>query len=64
MAKMCEVCGKMPVFGNKVSHAHNVSSRRWMPNLQRVRVKVGKAVKRISVCTRCIRTGKIKKAAR
>ena len=64
MAKMCEVCGKVPVFGNKVSHAHNVSSRRWMPNLQRVRVQVGKAVKRLNVCTRRIRTGKIKKAAR
>ena len=40
MAKMCEVCGKAPVFGNRVSHAHNVSSRRWMPNLQRVRAVV------------------------
>ena len=64
MAKMCEVCGKAPVFGNKVSHAHNVSSRRWIPNLQNVRVKVGKSVKRMSVCTRCIRAGKIQKAAR
>lgn len=64
MAKMCEVCGKAPVFGNRVSHAHNVSSRRWMPNLQRVRVLVGSAVKRMQVCTRCIRSGAIKKAAR
>ena len=64
MAKMCEVCGKAPVFGNKVSHAHNVSSRRWMPNLQKVRVMVGSAVKRMQVCTRCIRSGAIKKAAR
>ena len=64
MAKMCEVCGKAPVFGNRVSHAHNVSSRRWIPNLQRGRVMVGKTVKRISVCTRCIRSGKIQKAAR
>jgi len=64
MAKMCEVCGKTPVFGNKVSHAHNVSPRRWMPNLQRVRAVVGKTVKRINVCTRCIRSGKVLKAAR
>ncbi len=64
MAKMCEVCGKTPVFGNKVSHAHNVSPRRWMPNLQRVRAVVGKSVKRIDVCTRCIRSGKVTKAAR
>ena len=64
MAKMCEVCGNTPVTGRRISHAHNVSSRRWLPNLQRVRVMVGKAVKRLNVCTRCIRTGKIQKAAR
>jgi large subunit ribosomal protein L28 len=64
MAKMCEVCGKAPVFGNRVSHAHNVSSRRWMPNLQRVRAIVNGAVRRLSVCTRCIRSGKVQKAAR
>ena len=64
MAKMCEVCGKAPVFGNRVSHAHNVSSRRWMPNLQRVRAIVGGAVRRINVCTLCIRSGKVQKAAR
>ena len=64
MAKMCEVCGKAPVFGNRVSHAHNVSSRRWMPNLQRVRAIVNGAVRRINVCTHCIRSGKVQKAAR
>ncbi|HEY6141095.1 MAG TPA: 50S ribosomal protein L28 [Thermoanaerobaculia bacterium] len=64
MAKMCEVCGKTPVFGNKVSHAHNVSPRRWMPNLQRVRAVVEGSVRRINVCTRCIRSGKVQKAAR
>ena len=64
MAKMCEVCGKAPVFGNRVSHAHNVSSRRWMPNLQRVRAVVEGTVRRIDVCTRCIRSGKVQKAAR
>jgi large subunit ribosomal protein L28 len=64
MAKICEVCGKTPVFGNKVSHAHNVSPRRWMPNLQRVRAVVEGTVRRIDVCTRCIRSGKVTKAAR
>jgi len=61
---MCEVCGQTPVFGNRISHAHNVSSRRWMPNLQSVSVKIGSAVKRMNVCTRCLRSGKIQKAAR
>jgi large subunit ribosomal protein L28 len=64
MAKMCEVCGKKPVFGHNVSHANNITNRRWMPNLQRVRVMVGSAVRRINVCTRCIRSGAVNKAAR
>lgn len=64
MAKACAVCGKTPVFGNQISHAHNVSSRRWLPNLQRVRAMVDGTVKRISVCTRCIRSGKVQKATR
>lgn len=64
MAKMCEVCGKKPVFGHNVSHANNITNRRWMPNLQRVRVMVGSAVRRLNVCTRCIRSGAVAKAAR
>ena len=64
MAMICEMCGKKPVFGNRISHAHNVSSRRWLPNVQRIRVKLGSAVRRMRVCTRCIRSGKIQKAAR
>jgi large subunit ribosomal protein L28 len=64
MARVCEVCGKKPVFGNNVSHAHNVTSRRWLPNLQRVRVLVNGAARRMRVCTRCIRSGKIQKAVR
>lgn len=64
MARMCEICGKKTVFGNNVSHAHNVTSRSWVPNLQRVRAVINGGVRRIRVCTRCIRSGKIQKAAR
>lgn len=64
MARVCEVCGKKPAFGNNVSHAHNVTARRWLPNLQRVRVLINGAARRMRVCTRCIRSGKIKKAVR
>ena len=63
MAKVCEVCGKTPVVGRQHSHANNVSARRFEPNLQVVRAMIGGGVKRIRVCTRCIRSGKVTKAA-
>ena len=63
MARRCEICGKGPAVGNKVSHANNKTRRRWLPNLQRVKAKVEGSVKRLRVCTRCIRSGKIVKAA-
>jgi large subunit ribosomal protein L28 len=63
MAKRCEVCGKGPVVGRRVSHAHNVRPRRFEPNLQTVRALINGGVKRMRVCTRCIRSQKIVKAA-
>ncbi|HVQ15791.1 MAG TPA: 50S ribosomal protein L28, partial [Vicinamibacterales bacterium] len=63
MAKRCEVCNKGPVVGRTVSHAHNVGPRRFEPNLQTVRAVVKGATKRIRVCTRCLRDGKVIKAA-
>jgi len=63
MAKVCEVCGRGPLFGNRVSHAHNVTKRRWNVNLQSVHAIVKGANKRIKVCTSCIRSGKVTKAA-
>ena len=62
MAKVCEICGKAPVSGNAVSHAHNKVKRRFLPNLQRVRVKSAEGSKRIFVCTSCIQAGKVIKA--
>ena len=63
MAKVCEVCGRGPQFGNKVSHAHNLTKRRWNVNLQEVRAAIAGATKRIRVCTSCIKNGKVLKAA-
>lgn len=62
MARSCQVCGKGPVYGNQISHAHNVSSRVWYPNVQKVRVVVGRTRRRMKVCTRCLRSGTIVKA--
>jgi len=64
MAQVCEICGKRPSAGNNVSHANNKTKRVWYPNLQKIRVlneKTG-AVKRRKVCTRCLRSGFVKKA--
>jgi large subunit ribosomal protein L28 len=61
MAKVCEVCGKGPQFGNNISHAHNVTRRRWNPNLQMVKSKTNGVSKRVKVCTGCIKSGKIVK---
>lgn len=62
MAKQCDICGKKTVTGRNISHAHNVTSRTWQPNLQRVRALVDGQAKRIRVCTRCLRSGKVQKA--
>ena len=63
MAKVCEICGKTPVVGRQKSHANNVSPRRFEPNLQTVRAMIRGGVRRIRVCTSCLRSGKVTKAA-
>jgi large subunit ribosomal protein L28 len=63
MARVCWVCGKGPSTGNRVSHANNKTKRRWLPNLQSVRIldESGER-RRVRVCTSCISAGKIRKA--
>jgi large subunit ribosomal protein L28 len=63
MARVFEICKRGPVFGHKISHAHNVTNRRWNINLQTVRALVNGAGRRIRVCTSCIRDGKVQKVA-
>ena len=63
MAKSCEICGKGAQFGNRVSHANNRTKRRFEPNLQAVRAVVNGATRRLQVCTRCLKAGKVVKAA-
>lgn len=61
MAKVCEVCGKGRQVGYNVSHAHNKTKKVWHPNIQKVRVFQNGGIKRVNVCTRCIRSGLIVK---
>lgn len=63
MARVCIVCGKAPLSGNRVSHANNKSRRRFEPNLQPVHIRVGGGVRRARVCASCIRAGRIEKVS-
>lgn len=63
MARVCYVCKKGPATGNNVSHAHNKTRRRWLPNLQTFKIvdEDGNR-RRVRVCTRCISAEKVTKA--
>jgi large subunit ribosomal protein L28 len=63
MAQRCDLCNKGPLVGNNVSHANNKTKRRTLPNLQRVRAMVEGRVTRLRVCTRCLKAGRVTKAA-
>lgn len=65
MAKKCEICGKGPLSGNRVSHAHNKSRMRQLPNIQTVHVADDSGNRKtLRVCTRCIKSGRVEKASR
>ena len=61
MAKVCDVCGKGPQTGHNVSHAHNVTNRRWLPNLHKAKVKIGNSIKTLKICTSCLRSNRVQK---
>ncbi len=60
MAK-CKVCGKGPMTGNNVSHSHLKTRRVWQPNVKRIKIDLNGKIKKVNVCTRCIRSGKVQK---
>ncbi|MDD2443779.1 MAG: 50S ribosomal protein L28 [Desulfotomaculaceae bacterium] len=62
MARKCVICGKGVSVGMKLSHSHIRTKRTWAPNLQRVKAIINGAPKKVLVCTRCIRSGKVKRA--
>ncbi len=62
MAKICEVCGKKKVFGNRVTFSNKKNPRSFSPNIRKVRAVVNGSVKRVNVCTRCLRSGYVERA--
>ncbi|MFA5843640.1 MAG: 50S ribosomal protein L28 [Coriobacteriia bacterium] len=59
MSKICSVCGKHPSAGRNVSHSHRVTLRMFSPNIQRVTAVVDGTAKRVDVCTKCLKAGKV-----
>ncbi len=55
MAKVCEVCGKHPMRGKTVTHAHNVNNRTFYPNLRTIRTMVNGTPRRMKICMRCLK---------
>ncbi|RJQ24917.1 MAG: 50S ribosomal protein L28 [Peptococcaceae bacterium] len=62
MARKCAVCGKGVTVGIKLSHSHIRTKRVWVPNLQRIKIILNGAPRKVSVCTSCIRSGRVKRA--
>jgi len=60
MAK-CDICGKSVVFGLKVSHSNRKTNRQWKPNIRKVKAVVNGAHTTVSVCSRCLRSGKVER---
>lgn len=62
MAKYCEVCGKGTISGNSITHADRKIKRTWKPNVRTITVLENGKAARKTVCTRCMRSGKIQRA--
>lgn len=63
MARRCAICGRQPAAGYSLSHSHVRSHRRFVPNLQRIRVMLGRAPRRVNVCTTCLKSGRAVRVA-
>lgn len=62
VSRRCVICNKSVVFGHQISHSDRKSNRSWAPNVKRVKAIVDGSPKRIYVCTRCLRSGKVQRA--
>ncbi len=61
MARRCDLCGKQTVFGNNVSHSNRKTRRKWVPNLVDLKANLQGEVKKVRVCTKCLKKGNIEK---
>ncbi|MDR1774875.1 MAG: 50S ribosomal protein L28 [Actinomycetes bacterium] len=61
MSKICAVCGKAPSAGRNVSHSHRVTNRTFTPNVQKITARIDGKVKKVNVCTKCMKAGKVER---
>lgn len=69
--KQCAICGKSPQFGQGIRYDHGGSwetraprtKRRWIPNLQVARIRHNGSTRKIRICTKCLKAGKVARAA-
>ncbi|HEU4752555.1 MAG TPA: 50S ribosomal protein L28 [Armatimonadota bacterium] len=67
MSIECAICKKKPQYGQNIRHVHSGSwalraprtKRRWLPNLQSARIMVGDQSKKVRVCAKCLKAGKV-----
>lgn len=62
MSIECAICGKKSIKAAKISFSHKQHVHRQLPNLHSVKAEINGVVKRVRVCSSCIRAGKVKKA--
>lgn len=62
MSRVCEVCGKGRISGNIVTFSKRHIRRTWSPNIQSIRAIVDGTPKKMNICTRCLRSGKVTRA--
>ena len=62
MSKKCEICGKGDLKAARLTFSHKQIVKRQSPNLQEIRVNVNGQIKKMAVCTSCLRAGKVQKA--
>lgn len=61
MSRVCDICGKGALTGNNRSHALNATKRKFQPNLSKIKAEMDGKVKKINICSKCLKANKVKK---
>ena len=61
MSRTCDLCGKHPMHGNKVSNSYHHTRRTWKPNLLKLKTEIGGTTMTLRICTQCLRSGFVTK---